>query len=91
MRRYLGWDKIDLLLLWSGTEDLVLVGKQHYILRVLSLVVFVLFVFGSSRDSSCYCLFCSSVAFVSILLWLLLLFDSFRSNAGKFLLLFCLL
>ena len=67
MRRYLGWDKIDLLLLWSGTEDLVLVGKQHYILRVLSLVVFVfVFLYGSSGDSSCYCLFCSSGASVSI-------------------------
>ena len=51
-----------------GAGDLVLVGTQQYILRVLSLVVFVVvFVYGSSRDSSCYCLFCSSVASVSIL------------------------
>ena len=49
-----------------GTEGLVLVGTQQYILRMLSLVVFV-FVYGRTGGSSCYCLYCSFVASVSIL------------------------
>ena len=63
-------------------------------------VVRLLVVFGSSGGYSCYCWVCSFVASISIsivvfavgpTLLLLLLFDSFRSNSGKFLLLFCLL
>ena len=71
---------------------------------VVCVFVFVfVFVFGSSVGSLCCCLVCSFVmASISIsivrglrvygpTLLLLLLFDSFRSNTGKFLLLFCLL
>ena len=69
-------------------------------------MVVVVFAYGSSGGSSCLYWVCSFVASVSILvvfaygrtthsvrvlLLLLLLFDFFRSNAGKFLLLFCLL
>ena len=68
--------------------------------------VFVFVVFGSSVGSVCSCWVCSFVASILIdlvvfaygrtthsvrVLLLLLLFDLLRSNAGKFLLLFCLL